>query len=210
MEDLSKDRSVRGIEYQAAVIGVSAGGVAVLPCLLGTLTADFALAMVIVQHLHPLQDDYFIERLGSACRLPVREAEEKERVQAGVIYLAPPNYHLLIEMDKTFSLCVGEKVNFSRPSIDVLFETAAEAFGAGLIGVILTGASRDGAAGLRQVKSKGGLAVVQDPQTAEYPTMPLAALEETRADYVRNIEEISRLLCDLGSTRAGTGLQTGE
>ena len=198
MEDLSKDSAVRPVRYQAVVAGVSAGGVNALPLLLGMLEPGFALALVIVQHLHPFQDRFFIERLAGACRLPVKEAEEKERAQAGMIYLAPSNYHLLIEKDSTFSLCVAEKVNFSRPSIDVLFETAADAYGAALIGIILTGASRDGAAGLRCIKEKGGLTIVQDPRTAEYPVMPQAALEETAADHVGSIEQIGRLLSDLG------------
>jgi two-component system chemotaxis response regulator CheB len=106
--------------------------------------------------MHPQQDDFLVAHLSQACRLTVREAREKQAVKSGVVYLAPANYHLLIEADKTFSLSADEKVNFSRPSIDVLFETAAEAYGAGLIGVILTGASRDGAAGLRRIKEKEG------------------------------------------------------
>jgi two-component system chemotaxis response regulator CheB len=204
MEDLSKEGVVRpGAEgYEAVVAGVSAGAGDALPSLLEAVGPDFTPALVIVQHLHPHQNGYIIERLGGTCRLPVREAEEKESVQAGVVYLAPANYHLLIESDRTFSLCVGEKVNFSRPSIDVLFETAAEAYGAGLIGIILTGASRDGAIGLRRIKEKGGLTVVQDPRTAEYPVMPLAALKKTRADHVLDIAQIGRLLCELGRPRA--------
>lgn len=210
MEDLSKNRAVRPVRYRAVVVGVSAGGVDTLPCLLEMLAPDFALALVIVQHLHPFQDDYFVQRLGGICRLPVKEAQEKEGVQAGVVYLAPPNYHLLIEADRTFSLCVGEKVNFSRPSIDVLFETAAEAYGGELIGVILTGASRDGAAGLRCIMEKGGLAIIQDPRTAKFPAMPLAALEATRVDRVWRLEQIGRLLCDLGGRRAAAGIQNGK
>jgi two-component system chemotaxis response regulator CheB len=199
MEDLSKDNAVSMRTYQAVVGGVSAGGMDALKLLLGLIQSDFSPAMVIVQHLHPEQDDFLVEHLGHACRLPVKEAEEKEVVRGGTVYLAPANYHLLIEMDKTFSLCSGEKVNFSRPSIDVLFETAAEAYGAHLIGIILTGANKDGAAGLRRIKESGGLAIVQDPATAEYPAMPLAALEETHVDHVMDIDRIGRLLCELGS-----------
>jgi two-component system chemotaxis response regulator CheB len=178
--------------------GVSAGGLEALQSLLAVIPEDFSLALVIVQHMHPQQDDFLVAHLSQACRLTVREAREKQAVKSGVVYLAPANYHLLIEADKTFSLSADEKVNFSRPSIDVLFETAAEAYGAGLIGVILTGASRDGAAGLRRIKEKEGLAIVQDPQTAEYPAMPLAALEETQVDYVLSIDRIGRLLGELG------------
>jgi len=104
----------------------------------------------------------------------------------------------MIESDRSFSLSVDEKVNFSRPSIDVLFESAADAYGAGLIGIILTGASRDGAAGLRRIKQNGGFTIVQDPATAEFPVMPSAALDETEVDRVMNIPEIGRFLAGIG------------
>lgn len=191
--------------YQAVVAGVSAGGLEALKILLTAIAEDFSPALVIVQHLHPQQSGFLVEHLDKVCRLPVKEAEEKEAVNGGVVYLAPANYHLLIERDKTFSLSMDEKVNYSRPSIDVLFETAAEAYGAGLIGVILTGASKDGASGLRRIKEQAGLAVVQDPKTAEFPAMPLAALEETQVDHVLSIGRIGLLLCELGRPRATTG-----
>ena len=198
MENLSKGDTLKLRTYQAVVGGVSAGGLDALKSLLEVLSEDFAPALVIVQHLHPQQDDFLVSHLGKVCRLPVKEAEEKEPVKGGMVYLAPANYHLLIEADKTFSLCADEKVNFSRPSIDVLFETAAEAYGANLIGMILTGASSDGAVGLRHIKEKEGLAIVQDPRTAEYPAMPMAALEETQVDHILSISRIGRLLCELG------------
>ncbi len=199
MENLSKGQSLKPRIYQAVVGGVSAGGLAALKSLLGIIAPEFGPAVVIVQHLHPLQDDFLVADLDRICPLPVKEAEEKEPVKGGVVYLAPANYHLLIEKDRTFSLCIDEKVNFSRPSIDMLFETAAEAYGADLIGMILTGASSDGAAGLNRIKEKQGLAIVQDPHTAEYPAMPAAALERTQVDYILDIDGIGRLLCELGS-----------
>jgi two-component system chemotaxis response regulator CheB len=208
MENLSKDNYLKLRNFQAIVAGVSAGGLDALKSLLEVIPAGFALALVFVQHLHPQQSDFLVEHLGKVCRLPVKEAEEKEAVKGGVVYLAPANYHLLIETDRTFSLSTDEKVNFSRPSIDVLFETAAEAYGAGLIGVILTGAGRDGAAGLRRIQEKAGIAIVQDPLTAEYPAMPLAALEETQTDRVLSIDQIGRLLCELGGP--GQPRPTGE
>ena len=198
MENLSKDHTMKPRSYQAVVCGVSAGGLDALKSLLGVITSEFEPALVIVQHLHPQQDDFLVSHLGTVCRLPVKEAEEKEAVKGGVVYLAPANYHLMIEKDRTFALCADEKVNFSRPSIDVLFETAAEAYGADLIGMILTGASSDGAAGLRRIRERGGLAIVQDPRTAEYPAMPMAALEETQVDHILNIDRIGRLLGALG------------
>lgn len=194
MEDLSKKHPLRLHTRKAVVCGVSAGGLDALRILLATIPEDFAPALIIVQHRLARQDEFLAGLLATACRLPVKEAEDKEDVLGGVVYLAPANYHLMIEADRTFSLSIDEKVNFSRPSIDVLFETAAEVYGAGLIGIILTGASRDGAAGLRRVKEMNGIAVVQDPKTAEFPAMPLAALEETQIDHILSIERIGRLL----------------
>ncbi len=198
MENISKKEPLRPGTYRAVAVGVSAGGLEALKSILGCLSADFYPALMIVQHLHPQQSDYLVGHLDAICRLPVKEAEEKEVIKRGRVYLAPANYHLLVEADKTFSLSTDEKVNYSRPSIDVLFETAAEAYGAALIGVILTGASRDGAAGLRRIKEAAGLTIVQDPATAEFPAMPQAALEETQADHVLDIGGIGGLLCELG------------
>ncbi len=198
MENLSKEKRVRsGSLHKAVVIGVSAGGLEVMKRLLPLIPAGFPLPVIVVQHLHPLQDRFFLEILGRSCALEVREAEEKERAVPGVVYFAPPNYHLLMELDATFSLSVDEKVNYSRPSLDVLFETAAEAFGRGLIGIVLTGAGKDGAVGLRRIKEKGGITIVQDPATAEFPLMPSAAMAESEVDHVMNIEEIARFLSEL-------------
>jgi len=184
--------------YKAVVVGLSAGGLNALRTLLPFIPADFIMPIVIVQHLHPQQDSSHLGNLSMYCALRVREVEEKEAVMAGTVYFAPANYHLLIEWDGTFSLSIDPKVNFSRPSIDVLFETAAEAYGPGVIGIILTGASKDGAAGLKRIKENGGMAIVQDPADAEFPVMPSAALKETEVDHVLNIREIGRLLADIG------------
>ena len=189
--------------YQAVVMGLSAGGLNALQILLPTLPVAFTMPIVIVQHLHPQQERSFLEWLARACSLPVREAEEKESARPGIVYFAPPNYHLLIESDRTFSLSIDPKVNFSRPSIDVLFETAAEVYGRWLIGIVLTGASRDGAAGLRRIKENGGLAIVQDPADAQSPAMPSAALTETAVDHVLKLTEIGELLARLGGPVVG-------
>ena len=198
MENLSKDSSVEHGRYQAVVIGVSAGGFETLNELLPLIPSGITVAVIIVQHLHPQQDGFFIESLNNACSVSVREAEQKEPAAPGTVYFAPPNYHLLLETDKTFSLSIDEKVNFSRPSIDVLFETAAETYGAGLIGVILTGASKDGASGLQRIRRSGGLTIVQDPATAPFPAMPAAALAEGEVDLVLSVPEIGRFLAQLG------------
>jgi two-component system, chemotaxis family, protein-glutamate methylesterase/glutaminase len=181
-------------KYQVIVIGGSAGAMAVLVELLPGFPADFPVPIVIAIHLHPRQDNAHIERLASQCALRVKEADEKEPIQAGTIYLAPPNYHLLIENDRTFSLSIDERVNYARPAIDVLFETAAQVYGPQTIGVVLTGANNDGASGLRLIKERGGLAIVQDPRTAESTYMPQAALEATQVDHLLSVPEIGKLL----------------
>ncbi|MFH1489659.1 MAG: chemotaxis protein CheB, partial [Pseudomonadota bacterium] len=143
---------------------------------------------------HPTSDDFLAHYLNERCELKVKQADEKEDILSGVIYLAPPGYHLMVEEDRTFSLSVDEPVNFARPSIDVLFETAAEVYGEKLVGVVLTGASADGSHGLKRVKESGGLAVVQDPETAEVGIMPRAAVDASEVDYILPLEEIGPFL----------------
>ena len=179
---------------EAIVIGASAGGFAALGQLLPQLPADLPQAVVVVQHLHPRGGEYLVEYLNSHCLLPVKEAEDKETIVPGVIYVAPAQYHLLIEQDRTFSLSVDDKVNYSRPSIDILFGSAAEAYGPRLIGIILTGANADGALGLAQIKERGGLTVVQEPKTAETPLMPQAAIDQAGPDHILPLAGIADLL----------------
>jgi two-component system chemotaxis response regulator CheB len=184
-------------KYQIIVIGGSAGAMAALTKLLPAFPVGYPLPIVIAQHLHPWQDDYHLEHFGDQCALTVKEARDKESIEAGSIYFAPPNYHLLINDDKTFSLSIDNKVNYARPSIDVLFESAVDVYAPWLIGVILTGANNDGAEGLRLIKEKGGLTIVQDPKTAESSYMPKAALEATSLDYVLSLAEIGKLLLEI-------------
>jgi two-component system chemotaxis response regulator CheB len=186
------------LKYQVVVIGASAGGMTALTELLSTFPATYSLPVIVVQHLHPLQDTCFIEHLDYKCALRIKEAGEKAPIEAGHAYFAPPNYHLLIEDDRTFSLSVDEKVNYARPAIDVLFESAADVYGSGVIGVILTGANDDGAQGLRLVRERGGLTIVQDPETAESPLMPQAAIAATQVDYILALPEIASLLVEKG------------
>lgn len=185
--------------FELAVIGVSAGGFHALKTILPELPATFPLSIAIVQHQSARSDGYLAKALDDICAITVKEAEDKEAMRPGFAYLAPPDYHLLIEPDRAFSLSVDEKVNFSRPSIDVLFQCAAETFARALIGVVLTGANADGAQGLRTIKQHGGLTIVQDPHSAEAPFMPAAALRATKADHVVSLERIGGLLCALGS-----------
>ena len=185
------------MRYEVIVIGGSAGCLTALAELLPVFPASYPIPIVIAQHLHPLQDRYFIEHYAGMCNLKVKEADEKEAILPGVITFAPPNYHLLIERDRTFSLSIDEKVNYSRPSIDVLFESAVDVYGRRCIGVILTGANNDGAQGLRMVQKKGGLTIVQDPNTAESAYMPRAAIQVTEVDYILPLQEIGKLLLNI-------------
>ena len=188
------------MEYRAIVMGVSSGGGDALTKILPALPKELPLPVVIVQHLHYLQDLKFIQHYNKVCKMAVNIAGEKQAIAAGHIYFAPPNYHLLIEKDETFSLSIDERVNYSRPSIDVLFESAADVYCPGLIGVILTGANADGAAGLRQIKNNKGLTIVQDPATAAVDYMPRAAIAAVDVDHVLPLEDIGPYLARLVMT----------
>ena len=180
--------------YEAIVIGTSAGGSAALKEILPELPKDYNLPVIIVQHMHPLQAGPAIIHNCTECALEVKEAEEKESVQPGYVYFAPANYHLLIEDDRSFALSIDEKVNYTRPSIDVLFESAADVYGSRLIGIILSGANNDGVAGMLRIKRSGGLVIVQDPDTADAPFMPNAVLEAISVDYKLAPRSIGHLL----------------
>lgn len=183
--------------FEAAVIGVSAGGMHALKTIITALPANLALTIAAVQHLEARSDNFWADHLNQLSSVRVKEAEDKEPLLPSVVYIAPANYHLLIEPDKCFSLSVDAKVNFSRPSIDLLFESAAEVYRDALIGIILTGANSDGAKGLKAVKDNGGLAIVQDPASAQAPFMPQAALKATSIDHLLPLENIARVLCQL-------------
>jgi two-component system, chemotaxis family, protein-glutamate methylesterase/glutaminase len=185
--------------HEAVVIGASAGGLVALKVILPALSTSFPLAVAIVQHREERADGYFADCLTRICEIPVKEAEDKEPFRPGHIYLAPAGYHLLVEPDRSFSLSMDPRVNYARPSIDVLFESAAEAFGAALIGVVLTGANADGAAGLHAITERGGLAIVQNPENAVAGAMPRAALAATRAHHVAELEQIAPLLMNLSA-----------
>lgn len=188
--------------YEAIVIGASVGGLEALKILLSALPASFPSPVAIVQHIGERSENFMAELLNQASRITVKEAEDKESLSPGTAYLAPPGYHLLIEPDRSFSLSVDERVNYARPSIDVLFESAAEVFGETLIGIILTGANADGAQGLKTIKQYGGLAIVQSPEGAENPAMPKAALTTTEVDYVVSLEQLTQILLQLTAQEA--------
>lgn len=183
--------------FEAVVIGVSAGGLAALAKILPQLEADFPLPILIVQHMRPDSDGFLWRHLDNLCRLSVKEAEDKEAIRPGTVYIAPPDYHLLVEPDRTLTLSADDRVNFSRPSIDVLFETAAEVYQQRLVGVILTGANNDGTHGLQTIKSYAGLAVVQSPESAESDTMPRSAIESIVVDHIVPLDRLGQFLNDL-------------
>ncbi|MBI3736388.1 chemotaxis protein CheB [Candidatus Sumerlaeota bacterium] len=173
------------------VIGTSLGGLNALRVVLGGLPADFPFPVAALQHRGRGNEGLLSELLQEKCAMPVREAFDKETILPGRVYLAPADYHLLIEGDH-FALSTDEPVRYCRPSIDLLFETAADSFGAGAIGVILTGANNDGADGSRRIKEKGGVVVVQNPQSAECPIMPEAAIAS--AHQILELHEIAGYL----------------
>lgn len=188
--------------FNAVVIGCSSGGMMALRLVLGKLPPDFPVPVIVVQHLAAGADmDFLTANLSEHTVLNVVEAQEKQKAQRGHIYIAPPGYHLLLEYDSTFSLTNDPRVHYSRPAIDILFESASAVFREQLIGVLLTGANSDGARGLEQIRASGGFTIVQDPQTAEAAQMPRAAIALNAADRVLPLSEIASELClQLGCT----------
>ena len=179
---------------RAVAIGASAGAVEALLRILPALPKDYPLPLLIVVHLPPDRESTLAPLLDSLCDIRVKEAEDKEPATPGMVCVAPANYHLLVEPDFTLSLSQDEPVFFSRPSIDVLFESAADAYGSALGAVILTGASPDGAAGLKAVHAAGGKTWVQDPATAEASAMPRAALAACPEARVLPLSELAQEL----------------
>jgi two-component system chemotaxis response regulator CheB len=190
------------LRWQAVVMGCSAGGIDALRTVLAGLPAAFPLPVVIVSHTGPTVDSLLPEVLRPVCPLPVDEASERCPVVARRVHVAPPGYHLLIEADHTFALSVDAKVRNVRPAIDVLFASAADAYGDGLICVVMTGANDDGSRGLAAVKAKGGFAIVQDPETAFARAMPEAAIATGRVDRVVPLGAIAAELASLAGVAA--------
>jgi two-component system chemotaxis response regulator CheB len=184
------------VGYEIVVIGASYGGLSALQAMLPELAPGFPLPVVIAQHRKRDGDDGLCEFLRKRSRLPFTEPNDKDAVEGGRVYLAPRDYHLLIEKS-IFALSTESPVGFARPSIDVLFESAAEAYQKRAIGVILTGANRDGARGLAKIKSFGGLAIVEDPQSAASRSMPDAAIASTEVDHILPLSEIAPFLNEL-------------
>lgn len=178
-------------------MGASAGGIDAWTMILPGLPASLPVPVIIAQHISPTSDNYIPQLLNDLCVLNVKEAEEKEILRAGNIYFSIPNYHLLIEEDRTISLSTEKKVNFSRPSIDILFDSASIVFGKALIGILLTGSNSDGSQGLKNIKHRGGLSLVENPDTASVNQMPLSAIKKFKPDEILKLEEIGPYLTDL-------------
>jgi two-component system chemotaxis response regulator CheB len=190
---------MRKVRADAIVIGASAGAIQALSRILPALPADYPLPVLVVVHVPADRSDLLAPLLQAKCRVVVKEAEDKELIRPGFVYFGPSDYHLLVEADRTVSLSADEPVLYSRPSIDVLFESAADAYGAGLVGVILTGANEDGAAGLRAIAAAGGVALVEDPATAFAAAMPNAALELCVQARPLPLDAIATYLVGLGA-----------
>ena len=182
----------------AVVIGASAGGVGALLRLFSVLEAGYRLPIVVVLHMPEDHDSGLAELFAMRLPIPVAEAADKMPLAPGTLYFAPPGYHLQLEADRSFSLSCDAPVLYSRPSIDVLFESAAYACGTSLFGMLLTGASQDGAAGLATIAALGGLTAVQDPADAQISTMPQAAIDLHAPDHVLPLDGLQRLLLTLG------------
>lgn len=179
---------------EAVVIGASAGGIDALLALMEPLRPPLAVPVIVVLHLPDNHESRLVQVFGHRLRVPVAEAEPHAPVRDGCVYFAPPGYHLLVEADRSFSLSCDPPVLFSRPSIDVLFESCAEAWGERLVGMLLTGANEDGARGLATIKAAGGLTAVQDPDEAAYPAMPEAAMRLAHPEFVLPLAGLRGLL----------------
>lgn len=183
--------------YQAIAIGASAGGLYALTYLFEILPAGYPIPLIVVQHRSNDQKELLEEVLQQKCKIAIKQADEKEKIEGGHVYIAPPGYHLLVETDLTFSLSTDKPVLFSRPSINVFFETAADAFKQRLVGLILTGSNCDGASGMRRILSNGGLTIAQHPKEAQFPLMPKTAIDEGVVKYIWTLNEIRRFLLTL-------------
>lgn len=182
------------MQFGAIVIGVSSGGLNAMRTIFSLLPKEFITPIIIVQHISARSNNEWIKLVSDKNKLDIKEADEKEKIDNGKIYVAPPNYHLLIERSKTFSFTIDERVNFARPSIDVLFESAAEVYKNKLIGIVLTGSSADGTNGMKRIKQRGGLTIVQDPATAESSYMPASVVAAMQVDHILPLEGIVSLL----------------
>ena len=192
--DPSLDMALQGRQFEAVVIGASAGGVNALMQVLPALPRGYRLPIVVVLHVRSGRQNQLVEVFQQRVQLPVREAGDKEDVIPGTLYFAPAGYHLLLESERSFSLSCDAPLHFARPAIDITMESAADVYGASLAGILLTGANEDGAQGMAAIGRAGGLTVVQDPEEANVGVMPLEAIRVRPPDLVLPLEQIKQLL----------------
>lgn len=185
-------------KYRALVIGASSGGLAAITSILYGLPERLPFAVVIVLHRSRESSTLLEKSLDGKLGFPVKQAYDKQPIETGTVYFAPPDYHLLVEDDRTFALSTDAPVSYSRPSVDVLFESAAEVYGPQLIGMVLTGANQDGSRGLARVRDLGGVTMVQDPVSATSRIMPQSAIEAVSPKYILSLENMPHLLVELG------------
>jgi len=188
--------------FDLVVVGGSAGAIEALRAILSRLPVDFPSAVAVVIHIPAEGPSLLPQVLATPGSPPMKVAEDKEPIVPGTIYFAPPDYHLLVESGRTFALSLDERVHFSRPAIDVLFESAAAAYGDRLVGVILSGGNSDGAQGLRAVSEAGGMTVVQSLESAEMIAMPAAALQAAPASIEMDATRLAELLCRGGEVQS--------
>ncbi len=189
--------------YAIVVIGGSAGGLESVRTILHGLPADFTSPILVVLHLHPKYISHAAEILRRQTGLEVKDAEEKETIAAGCVYMAPPNRHLLVNHG-VLKLSDTPAVNYSRPAIDRTFESVAKTYGSRAVGVVLSGSGKDGSEGLRAIKEAGGFAIVQDPLTARFPAMPTAAVSASSVDRILPLNDIAPLLLELSGAMQGS------
>ncbi len=182
---------------KAVVIGASFGGLDAIKLVLNELPKKLEIPVIIVLHIGNNNINTFLKLLNEDGKHAVKEVGEDEKIKAGTIYFAPPNYHLQVENETSFSLSTAEKVNFSRPSIDVLFETAAWTFKNELLGILLTGSNSDGAEGLKTIKEYGGTTIVENPETAFAKTMPLSGIKKSTPDFILDLKDIPIKIAEL-------------
>jgi two-component system chemotaxis response regulator CheB len=190
--------------FGVVAVGASWGGLHAVGVLLAGLADDFTPAVVVAQHRGPDGPHHLADALANRGKLPVTEATDKEILEGGHVYIAPANYHLLVDRGG-LALSTDEPENFSRPSIDVLFESVADAYGHEAIGVILTGASEDGAAGLARIRTAGGITIVQEPKTAARSRMPEAAIAGGGAQKILVLDDIAPFLNEIAWSQASRG-----
>ncbi|MRW91119.1 chemotaxis protein CheB [Duganella sp. FT80W] len=194
MDRAQLQAALAGRQIEAVVIGASAGGVGALLRLLPGLPADYGCALVALLHVPEGRESHLAGVFQARMAIPVREARDKEEISSGTLYFAGSGYHLSVENDRSFSLSCEAPLHFARPAIDYLMESAADAYGPALVGILLTGANHDGAAGLAAISASGGLTVVQDPAEAEVATMPKEAIRLHRPDLILSLDDIHTLL----------------